>query len=131
MAQYAAAFGKQVLCDNSAGDIHCWDPSCISTGVHRLTTTISMFDDRLDIKAIQTDISSKYVPPHVNIVFSISYAGISTNLSDSVPKLGDPFVYWFERSFTVAPEVIPDLGNVVLGSPTRLEGLSVMSSAGI
>ena len=27
------------------------------------------FDDRLDIKAIQTDISSKYVPPHVNIFY--------------------------------------------------------------
>jgi cytochrome b6 len=27
------------------------------------------FDDRLDIKAIQDDISSKYVPPHVNIFY--------------------------------------------------------------
>ena len=33
------------------------------------------FDDRLDIKAIQTDISSKYVPPHVN-VFSTASGGL-------------------------------------------------------
>ena len=33
------------------------------------------FDDRLDIKAIQTDISSKYVPPHVNI-FCIVFGGL-------------------------------------------------------
>ena len=45
---------------------------------------IAGFDDRLDIRAIQDDIFSKYVPPHVNIFF-IDPAGWCSRRSSSRP----------------------------------------------